>query len=76
LNADVAGAAGALVTAGPRDTADTALSQFDYAEEPSGTPERLALFAQASNVNINTPAKKGPRNRGEGSQNAQHRLGE
>jgi len=53
LTANVTGAADALVTAGPRDPADAALSQFDYQDHPvdlAPALQRLAFFVQASNI--------------------------
>lgn len=51
LNSSVTGAAGALVTAGPRDNGDPDLAQPDYPQEPASDPQRLAFF-----VSTNSPA--------------------
>ncbi|MBK5565795.1 LEPR-XLL domain-containing protein [Ensifer sp. SSB1] len=46
------GAAGALVTAGPRDNGDAVLGHPDYPQEPAASNEHLALYASTVNGSI------------------------
>ncbi|WP_206521912.1 hypothetical protein [Mesorhizobium sp. M7A.F.Ca.CA.004.04.1.1] len=49
VSSEIFGAAGALVTAGPRDNSDVVLGHPDYPQEPGSSAEHLALFASTVN---------------------------